>query len=381
MLSKTLPLGLGNGTGCRTEHAGDYWDVQETRKPCWKVKPSSSHSYSSRPYSPRTPLTSFTIGSPISPKSVTATVVNHTKPLIEGQQYHLGCSVESVAPVQDLTIIWYRGDQAVGQSDYTRFSFIDIDHANVFDNLTITASRLDRGAIYSCAARLDLNTSKPIPVTRSNSIQLEVLYGPIGLNHSGNVNVGVGNALELFCYAEANPIPTYNWTRNSITLEKENSGKLCIESVSVDHSGEYSCSVGNGIGSNQTAKMMVDVYYKPRMLNITGNVTTKAGNTLTLACHANANPTPFYQWRHNGTVLSNQKSDTLEIYSMNVTNGGVYECMATNTQGQDSARMTVIVTVENYGDAVVIGTWTVVCVLALVIAAVCLWRRRRQQPQ
>ncbi|XP_063067954.1 limbic system-associated membrane protein-like [Engraulis encrasicolus] len=117
------------------------------------------------------------------------------------------------------------------------------------------------------------------------------------------------------------------------------------------------------------------------MLNITGNVIIKAGNTLTLACHANANPTPFYQWRHNRTVLSNQKSDTLEIYSINVTNGGVYECMATNTQGQDSARMTVIVTVENYGDAVVIGTWTVVCVLALVIAAVCLWRRRRQQPQ
>lgn len=67
-----------------------------------------------------------------------------------------------------------------------------------------------------------------------------------------------------------------------------------------------------------------------------------------LACRANANPAPSYQWKHNGAAMANQKSNTLQLDAIGEANGGVYECTATNTQGEGSARMTV--TVETQGE-------------------------------
>ena len=111
------------------------------------------------------------------PENVTLGILNHTGPLLEGQEYWLQCVVQSVAPANHLTVIWFRGDTELKRSGFPQFS-IEGDlskDVTVRTKLSLTASREDHEASYSCAAKLDLNTAEPIPETRS-SIQLEAVF-------------------------------------------------------------------------------------------------------------------------------------------------------------------------------------------------------------
>ncbi|KAL2086509.1 hypothetical protein ACEWY4_017568 [Coilia grayii] len=196
------------------------------------------------------------------PDSVTARLIYYPGALVEGEQYSLECEVQSVAPVRNLTVTWFRGDQEVEQqSNYTQFS-IEGDQSKdvtVWTRLTNTASREDHEAYYSCAANLDLNTAEPIPSVRSRFTQLKVWYRPRIVSSSQNVSLGAGDLLELHCIADAHPSPTYQWRRDNMTLENENNATLRIESASEDQAGDYECIVNNDIGETST-KMRVDVY-------------------------------------------------------------------------------------------------------------------------
>src|SRR4029434_2637183 len=50
------------------------------------------------------------------PENMTLWLLDHTGPLLEGQQYWLECVVESVAPAKNLTVIWIRGDTELKHS-------------------------------------------------------------------------------------------------------------------------------------------------------------------------------------------------------------------------------------------------------------------------
>ncbi|XP_076152563.1 intercellular adhesion molecule 1-like isoform X1 [Alosa pseudoharengus] len=108
------------------------------------------------------------------PENVTLCLVNHTGPLLEGHEYLLECEVQSVAPVNNLSVIWFRGDTELKRSGYSQFRIEGDRSQNVTvrTNLSITASTEDNKASYSCAAQLDLNTAEPIPDARSKTIQL-----------------------------------------------------------------------------------------------------------------------------------------------------------------------------------------------------------------
>ncbi|XP_048104800.1 carcinoembryonic antigen-related cell adhesion molecule 5-like isoform X2 [Alosa alosa] len=190
-------------------------------------------------------------------------VIHNAGPLVEEHTYWLECEVQSVAPVNNLTVIWFRGDSKLEQSDFTQFNIVGDRDQNVTvrANLSITASREDNRASYSCAAQLDLNTPEPIPNNRSNSILLEVLYEPTIVSPSEDVSLTEGDRLELNCTADANPSPTYEWRRDNKTLENisSSSSTLLIESVEMDSAGVYECIVSNTQGK-VSVKMTVAVW-------------------------------------------------------------------------------------------------------------------------
>ncbi|XP_076144804.1 vascular cell adhesion protein 1-like [Alosa pseudoharengus] len=188
--------------------------------------------------------------------------INNPGPLLEEHTYWLECEVQSVAPVNKLTVIWFRGDSKLEHSDFTQFTIEGDREQNVTvrTNLSITASRENHRASYSCAAQLDLNTPEPIPNNRSNSILLEVLYEPTIVSPSEDVSLTEGDRLELNCTADANPSPTYEWRHDNKTLENNNSSStLLIESVEMDSAGVYKCIVSNTQG-DVSVKMTVAVW-------------------------------------------------------------------------------------------------------------------------
>ncbi|XP_031417651.1 hemicentin-1 isoform X2 [Clupea harengus] len=304
------------------------------------------------------------------PENVTLGVLNHTGPLLEGQQYWLECVVERVAPAKNLAVIWSRGDTELKRSGFPQFS-IEGDlskDVTVRTKLSLTASREDHGASYRCAAKLDLNTAEPIPETRS-SIQLELFYKPRVLQTSGNVTIDAGTKLELMCVADANPRPSYQWRHKGVVLPNKDKNTLLIDSATADNAGVYECVISNTQGQ-ASAVMSIEVKDKPRVIKTSGNVTIDAGKKLELMCVADANPRPSYQWRHKGVVLPNKDKNTLLIDSATADNAGVYECVISNTQGQASAVMSIEVKGSQVG--LIIG----IVVLILVVAVgVCLGRR------
>ncbi|XP_062398301.1 carcinoembryonic antigen-related cell adhesion molecule 5-like [Sardina pilchardus] len=197
-----------------------------------------------------------------------ALYISDAGPLVEGQQYSLQCEVQSVAPVNKLTVIWFRGDDELQRSGRPEFTVEGDQSQNVTVKATmeITASREDHKASYSCAAQLDMHTAEPIPDTRSNRIPLEVFYKPRVLNSTGNMSISVGDKLELSCMADANPSPSFQWKHNGVELLGNNNVHL-IDSFTEDNKGVYECIIRNDQGES-SAKMDVKVEMKGNQIGV-----------------------------------------------------------------------------------------------------------------
>ncbi|XP_005947033.1 uncharacterized protein LOC102292033 [Haplochromis burtoni] len=109
------------------------------------------------------------------PESVSISFVNHTEMMFENQQYTLQCSVQNVAPVQSLTVTFYRGNTALGHllSDSEQKKPV-----NETFTLNITPSREDDGAQYWCEAKLELRPAgpQPPPVVTSEKLNATVYF-------------------------------------------------------------------------------------------------------------------------------------------------------------------------------------------------------------
>ena len=63
------------------------------------------------------------------------------------------------------------------------------------------------------------------------------------------------------------------------------------------------------------------------------SLTVNTGSTATFTISANGKPTPTYQWRFDGTSLTDETSTTLTINDVQDTNTGSYDVVVTNDVG------------------------------------------------
>uniref|UniRef100_A0A8C1E8H1 Ig-like domain-containing protein n=1 Tax=Cyprinus carpio carpio TaxID=630221 RepID=A0A8C1E8H1_CYPCA len=146
------------------------------------------------------------------PDSVSISIVDHSGPMIEGQQYKLQCDVHDVAPVQNLTVKWYKGQTLLDKTTFTEDSKTPL---NETATLLIRPDRADDGAQYSCAAELELGAEgpQPPPNKTSESLSFTVYFKPIIDENKlpSIVPVFRGYPEVLVCEAEGNPKPTISW--------------------------------------------------------------------------------------------------------------------------------------------------------------------------
>ncbi|XP_050957419.1 intercellular adhesion molecule 5-like isoform X3 [Labeo rohita] len=145
------------------------WTVSDLRE--WDIKPFCYVNYDITHDIPCQVELLVTIYK--TPDSVSISIVNHRGPMMEGEQYELQCDVVDVAPVQNLTVKWYKGQTLLSQTTFTDTSITPV---NEVAKLLITADRADDGAQYRCEAELDLGAEgpQPPPTVTSKPLSAEV---------------------------------------------------------------------------------------------------------------------------------------------------------------------------------------------------------------
>ncbi|XP_072560758.1 vascular cell adhesion protein 1-like [Paramormyrops kingsleyae] len=180
------------------------------------------------------------------PDSVSVSSVNSTDSMVEGSQYQLKCEIQNIAPVQNLTVKWYKGDTLVHEDrDYV---IEDKKPVSVSSTLLITANRTDDKVQYTCEAELDLGPEGPQPplAVKSTPLSITVHYSPYFLG-AKTVTVYKGDEVRLTCTAEGNPPPVYAWSTPG-SLEKHHNGSVFISSTLLP--GTYTCTASNRLGED-----------------------------------------------------------------------------------------------------------------------------------
>ncbi|KAM7371803.1 hypothetical protein PAMP_009013 [Pampus punctatissimus] len=180
------------------------------------------------------------------PEDVVLFPINHVRATVEGTEYDLQCDVINVAPVQNLTVRWYKDNEIIKTDSFTNTTKTPESESSL---LSIITKRGDNGTRFRCEAQLDFGPHGPqCPAISSVEHTVNVQYAPEFMNKTGTdyIYVREGDNVTLNCEAEGNPPPIFHWTRGEINI-LEKTSNLFINQV--DTNTTYNCVAINDLGS------------------------------------------------------------------------------------------------------------------------------------
>ncbi|XP_043089681.1 hemicentin-1 [Puntigrus tetrazona] len=270
------------------------------------------------------------------PDSVSISTVDHSGPMMEGEEYELQCDVLGVAPVQYLTVKWYKGQTLLHQTTFNQTTFNNDTirtPVNETATLLIRPDRADDGAQYKCVAELELGAEgpQPHPTNSSDPLSVTVHFKPI-INETklpSLVHVIRGYSEEIVCEAKGNPKPTISWTlgTNSIIYSKN----LTV-TESTPH--PVSCTANNSVGTT-TRHVTVSIQdISISFVNHTGPMI--AGKPYELQCDVlNMDPSKsvVVRWYKLNKIISTENNMSsvngtykLKIHPSKTDDGAQYWC-------------------------------------------------------
>uniref|UniRef100_UPI003AAC59FB intercellular adhesion molecule 5 n=1 Tax=Centroberyx gerrardi TaxID=166262 RepID=UPI003AAC59FB len=252
------------------------------------------------------------------PDTMSVSAVGHAGPMMERTEYHLQCDIINVAPVQNLTVRWYRGNETVKTeliNDTRRRS------SNVSSHLTVIPTADDNGAEFGCEAQLYLGPDElqPHPTATSAPYIASVLYKPL-IQACPSHYTGVEHSFTLSmvpCQADGNPPSTVQW---------HHQGRLTNKSMPLTrmHSGTYIFEAVNTMGRTNTS-IDITVEYGPAFTcDDRYEVIENAEHQI--QCKPEGKPEPVITWFKDGKEVSSP-------VRLTKNDSGKYSLKATNEHG------------------------------------------------
>ncbi|XP_073332125.1 vascular endothelial growth factor receptor 2 isoform X1 [Pagrus major] len=228
---------------------------------------------------------------------------------------------------------------------------------------TVPSYLISYAGVVSCQTRIGNETFKsPLYIVAVVGYKIhELTLTP------EKVWLSVGEKLELSCTAETelNVGIEFNWTHSGQALTSVNgsrpthatphkrklwnslelSNKLTVENVTVDHSGEYTCTASSGL-MEKSATASLTVFEKP-FIDMKEPWTkvweVNVGSQASLPVKYSAYPDPSLKWLKNGQPLKDdyrikQKSDVLIIRAVTEMDAGNYTVVLTNKMTKEEQR-------------------------------------------
>uniref|UniRef100_A0A8C9DLV3 Hemicentin-1 n=1 Tax=Prolemur simus TaxID=1328070 RepID=A0A8C9DLV3_PROSS len=244
-------------------------------------------------------------------------------------------------------ITWYKDGQPVISSSQTLYTdkgqFLHIPRAQVSDSAT-----------YTCHVT-------NVAGTAEKSFHVEVYVPPMiedDLATPLNKQVVINHSLTLECKAAGNPPPNLTWLKDSVpvmtndNIRIEAGGKkLEIMSAQEVDRGQYIC-VATSVAGEKEIKYEVDVLVPPAIEggDETSYFIVMVNNLLELECQVIGSPPPTIMWLKDGQLIDERdgfkillNGRKLIIAQAQVSDTGLYRCVATNTAGDHKKEFEVTV--------------------------------------
>lgn len=171
-------------------------------------------------------------------------------------QYELTCDAINVAPVQNLTVRWYKNDELTEIKSFNDTTKTPVNESSV---LTVSISRGEGEVQIRCEAQLDLRPHGPQLTVISQTHNVTAQYAPeLNPKDDEYLVTHKDENITLNCEAEGNPPPVFHWSYDGVTIS-ESSNSLTINQLNV--STTYACTASNFLG-NITKKIHVRVIQK-----------------------------------------------------------------------------------------------------------------------
>ncbi|NWW37465.1 HMCN1 protein, partial [Panurus biarmicus] len=262
-----------------------------------------------------------------------------TANVIEGQQLTLPCVLLAGNPIPDRR--WIKNNVVLVPNPYVS--------VRGDGSLHLERVRLQDGGDYTCMASSVAGTS-------NSTTRVHVFVLPV-IQHGQQIFSTIeGIPVTLPCKASGVPKPSIVWSKkgevilpSDVRFSAGSDGSLYVVSPGGEESGEYVCTATNAAGY-ATRKVQLTVYVKPRVSrpgDQQGNAHDKpievsviAGEDVTLPCEVRSLPPPIITWAKEMQLISPFSprhtflpSGSMKISETQVSDSGMYICVATNIAG------------------------------------------------
>ncbi|XP_055019520.1 sialoadhesin-like isoform X1 [Boleophthalmus pectinirostris] len=267
----------------------------------------------------------ITISVEYKPKNTNIEIVGQSREVAVGHSVTLKCNSDANPPPH--TYDWFKGSQYLQRTTENRLELKKVQRA-------------DEGC-YICKAANKHGHGY------STDLCIKMLYPPTSLTLSMNSEVTEGQNVSITCRVDSSPVSTLTLSRTSqgspVELLRDTEHNSLIYSVTVTsaHSGEYTCSAHNSVGSDST-KRSLTVKYAPQKVRVQADpgLMVKENTTLTLHCSALSHPpVSSVTWSRGPTGQESlvHTGPTFSVSSVSVNDSGLYSCTAHNQLGQGTS--------------------------------------------
>lgn len=190
------------------------------------------------------------------PDSVNIEPPKTNQPMEEHKEYQFQCAVVNVAPVNNVSVTWYKNNQIIETKVLSSES--EKTPLNGSSLYTLRAQMLDNGGNLRCEAKFDFGPTGPnLPPVTSPPVDLQVLYQPFfDESKMETVEVPANGKITLGCTANGNPTPQYHWQVPQPNLQKVGSGPIL--NLTRPFPGTYNCTASNSQGSSIKQFLVTD---------------------------------------------------------------------------------------------------------------------------
>ncbi|XP_040917727.1 hemicentin-1-like [Toxotes jaculatrix] len=219
------------------------------------------------------------------PEKISISSNSDSTVMIEKEEYNFTCHIHHVAPVQNLTVRWYKGDTLIHTETFGNSNKHPVDQLSVY---SFTPTRKDNGVTFRCEAHMDLGPEGPHHSVSSGEFYIIVSFGPD--IQCSVIDLSEGQTLDGHCPAEGNPIPQLTWKKDGqqvdprIPLSRGNAGSYTI------------VAEGNSLAVKE---ITVRVSYKPELW-CPSSYTALEYAPHNLTCTFDGFPQPQIVWYKDG---------------------------------------------------------------------------------